>query len=391
MGGPTGKPRLLVLAPYYLPGYKGGGCIRAVANLIGHLKEDFEFEVATGAHDLQEAEPYAAAARAGVIAAEGYQIHYFSGGWRLFQGLRRLRQEPWDLIYLNSAFSPGYTLLPLLLNRLGGRPWVPMVLAPRGEFIEGSLQSHRSKHIKKRLFLWLARASGLYAGVTFQATSQEEAEGIRALGLREARIVLAPDLPPRSQEATASWPTKAPGELRVVFVSRIVPGKNLHFALEALRGVQAPVDFEIVGPIGDGAYWATCQQIMATLPGHIRVRHLGPVPHTEILQVFAAHDVFFFPTQAENNGYVILESLLAGCPVLLSDRTPWRGLRELGVGRELPLEDPAAFTAALEELAALGPEEHAALRERAQAYGRERLLASEDVAATRAMFLEAMA
>ncbi|MBK9797953.1 MAG: glycosyltransferase family 4 protein [Holophagaceae bacterium] len=177
----------------------------------------------------------------------------------------------------------------------------------------------------------------------------------------------------------------------MVFVSRIDPKKNLHFALEALRGVQAPVDFEIVGPIGDGAYWAACQQSMATLPGHIRVRHLGPVPHGEILQVFAAHDVFFFPTQAENNGYVILESLLAGCPVLLSDRAPWRGLKELGVGRELPLEDPAAFTAALEELAALGPEEHAALRERAQAYGRERLLASEDVAATRAMFREALA
>jgi glycosyltransferase involved in cell wall biosynthesis len=386
----NGKPRILALNAYYLPGYKGGGSIRALVNLIGHLKEDFEFVVATDAHDLQEPEPYSARERGEVIASEGYEIHYFSGRWELMRGLHRLLKEPWDLLYLNSAFSPGYSILPLLLNRMKGRRKVPVVLAPRGEFIDDNLQSHASKLIKKRVFLGLARALGHYAGVCFQATSQEEAKGILALGLGENRITLAPDLPPKSSCAGSIWPAKTSGELRVVFVSRIVPGKNLHFALEVLRGVQAPVNFDIVGPIGDEAYWAGCQRIMATLPGHIRVRHLGPVPHTEILQVFASHDLFLFPTQAENNGYVILEALLAGCPVLLSDRTPWRGLRELGVGWDLPLENPAAFGAALDELAALSSEEHNALRERAQAYGRDRLLAAEDVAATRAMFREAM-
>lgn len=210
------------------------------------------------------------------------------------------------------------------------------------------------------------------------------------MNLGASRIAFAPDLPPRLGTGIGLGHPKAAGRLNVVFISRIDPKKNLHFALEVLRGVQAPVNFDIVGPIGDEAYWAGCQRIMATLPGHIRVRHLGPVPHTEILQVFASHDLFLFPTQAENNGYVILEALLAGCPVLLSDRTPWRGLRELGVGWDLPLENPAAFGAALDELAALSSEEHNALRERAQAYGRDRLLAAEDVAATRAMFREAM-
>jgi glycosyltransferase involved in cell wall biosynthesis len=384
------KPRILALNLYYLPGYKGGGSIRALVNLVGHLKDEFEFVVATDARDLNELEPYSVQAQAEAIAAEGYDIRYFSGSWDLIRGLRGLLAQHWDLIYLNSAFSPGFTALPLLLNRISRGRKVPVVLAPRGELMEGALRTSRAKFIKKTLFLGLVRITRHFHGVTIHSTSPVESTGISSLNLGISRIAFAPDLPPRLGTDISLGDPKKAERLRVVFISRIDPKKNLHFALEVIQGVQAAVDFDIVGPIGDEAYWLTCQKVIAALPEHIQVRHLGPVPHEEILRVFAAHDLFFFPTQAENNGYVILESLLAGCPLLLSDRTPWRGLRELGVGRDLPLEDPGAFSAAIEELAAMGPAAHTAMRERAQAYGRERLLAAEDVAATRAMFREAM-
>jgi glycosyltransferase involved in cell wall biosynthesis len=51
----------------------------------------------------------------------------------------------------------------------------------------------------------------------------------------------------------------------------------------------------------------------------------------------------FLPSLGENFGHVIVEALSAGCPILISDRTPWRGLAERGVGWDLPLEDPAGF------------------------------------------------
>ncbi|MCU1306371.1 MAG: group 1 glycosyl transferase, partial [Acidobacteriaceae bacterium] len=38
----------------------------------------------------------------------------------------------------------------------------------------------------------------------------------------------------------------------------------------------------------------------------------------------------------------------AGCPVLISDRTPWRNLEECGVGADLPLEAPEEFQRVLE-------------------------------------------
>jgi glycosyltransferase involved in cell wall biosynthesis len=40
---------------------------------------------------------------------------------------------------------------------------------------------------------------------------------------------------------------------------------------------------------------------------------------------FAQYDLFAFPSRGENFGHVVLESLSVGTPVLVSDRTPWKG------------------------------------------------------------------
>jgi glycosyltransferase involved in cell wall biosynthesis len=40
------------------------------------------------------------------------------------------------------------------------------------------------------------------------------------------------------------------------------------------------------------------------------------------------YDFFVLPTIGENFGYVFLEALAAGCPLITSDRTPWTTLRK---------------------------------------------------------------
>ena len=44
-----------------------------------------------------------------------------------------------DLVYLNSVFSPLFTMLPLLSQRLRLIPCRPILLAPRGELAPGAL------------------------------------------------------------------------------------------------------------------------------------------------------------------------------------------------------------------------------------------------------------
>jgi glycosyltransferase involved in cell wall biosynthesis len=152
-------------------------------------------------------------------------------------------------------------------------------------------------------------------------------------------------------------------------LSRIAPMKNLLYALECLQHVDGDVEMDLYGPIDDPDYWAKCQPAIRAMPPAVRVRHLGSVPHAQARETIANYDLFFLPTLNENFGHAILDALVAGCPVLISQGTPWRSLAEHGVGWDIPLEDRSAMLAALQRAIAADAPEWTAMRERAQQFG----------------------
>jgi len=52
------KPRILVVTGHYLPGFKAGGPLRSVANLVNCLRDEFEFLILTSDRDLGDTEAY---------------------------------------------------------------------------------------------------------------------------------------------------------------------------------------------------------------------------------------------------------------------------------------------------------------------------------------------
>jgi glycosyltransferase involved in cell wall biosynthesis len=160
--------------------------------------------------------------------------------------------------------------------------------------------------------------------------------------------------------------------------------------LAVLGAVQASVQFDIIGPVGDAAYWAQCQPLLATLPRHVTARYLGAQSHAELQRSLGSYELLLLPTRAENNGYVILEALLAGCALLISNATPWRGLQGLEIGWDHDVDNVAAFARSLDEFARLAPEERLRRREMARQYGLGRLNAGADVDATRQLMLRAV-
>ncbi|MFZ9090683.1 MAG: glycosyltransferase, partial [Planctomycetaceae bacterium] len=61
------------------------------------------------------------------------------------------------------------------------------------------------------------------------------------------------------------------------------------------------------------------------------------------------------PTQGENFGHAIFESLAVGTPVLISDQTMWRELAAQSAGWDLSLDDLSSFSEALQEFARMDP------------------------------------
>lgn len=383
-------PVILIFVRCYLPGYKSGGPVRTIANIVDHLGDDFNFCIVTSDRDVLDEKPYPDVDVDAWNRVGKADVYYASPSRRSIHALARLITDtPYDLLYLNSFFDPIFTLQLLLARRMDWTPKKPVVIAPRGEFSAGALAL---KHWKKKPYLTAARLLGLYENLTWQASSEyEQADIERAMGRTATRIAIAPDLPAFHTLMDIQSVSREKTEpLRVVFLSRISPKKNLDFALRVLRYVTAPVEFNIYGPQEDQAYWRQCESLIDALPKHIQVRSFGAVPPHQVSDIMASHDLFFLPTRGENYGHVIAEALSAGTPVLISDTTAWRGLEQAGVGWDLSLAVEWPYAERINECAAMDAVAYQDWRTKVQRFSAGRLIDPQVTEANRSLFLKAI-
>jgi len=379
------RPVVLVLTDYFDPGFKAGGAPRSVANLIDHLGDEYSFRVVTRDRDMGDRHPYAQLPSQRWTHIGNAQVLYLPPSAMGVRVLRRiLKDTKHDVLYLNSFFSPRFTITPLILRRLGIVPSRSIVLAPHGELKPAALQLKRAK---KALYLRVARIFGLHARVLWHASSVGEAEHFRhALGPK-INIAVAIDLPTRmaGDDRAPMRMLKTIGALSIAFVSRVSREKNLDVALDLLRTLKGQVDFHVYGPRMDAVYWKECEVLIRSLPAHVQVHDHGAVPPHVIAKVLQRHHVMLLPTQGENYGHVVLEALLAGCPPLISDQTPWRGLEQIGVGWDIALDRPEQFRAVLQQCIDMAASPLAAISERARRYGAGVASAPEALAQNRAL------
>ena len=345
--------------------------MQSIAGLVEALHDEFDFRIVTLDRDLGESVPYENVSPDLWTRHEGVAVRYLSPrGAAPLELMRLLRASDCDLLYLNGVFSRRFSMLPVFLLRLGLIPTVPLLVATRGELSAGALALRPRR---KRMFLRLANAFGFYRDVHWLASTALEADEIRAAFPRAGRIGVAMDFAPAAPDRASSPADaveKRPGRLSAVFISRISRKKNLVGALAALAAVKGEVQFSIYGPAEDPSYFEECERLIARLPANIQVRYMGTVLHEDVKATFARHDLFLFPTHGENFGHVIYEALSAGCPVLLSDRTPWLNLEAASAGWDLPLDDLGAFSTVLQRCVDAGPEEWDRLRAGARSFAR---------------------
>lgn len=384
------KVRVLTLVSYYLPGYKGGGPLRSIANIVDHLSDEFEFWIIALDRDFGDSLPYPNILQNQWQEVGSSKVYYLSKSNSSLRSLADLiSSTPHDVLYLNSFLNPIFTFKPLLARRLGWLPPRPTIVAPRGEFSGGALQI---KPFKKSIYIYITKLLKLYHNVTWQASSSyEKADIIRALGIRLLDIQIALDLPIKVIDLDRSplnyiTSDQKSNDLRIIFLSRICSKKNIDYALRILSQVKVNVRFDIYGPLESLEYWEICKKIIHTMPPHITVTYCGSVIPADIPDTFAQYDLFFFPTRGENYGHVIAESLSVGTPVLISDQTPWRNLEADGLGWDFSLQDSIAFINTIEQWALTPSAERHTLRTSIASKTRNLLLNQDSIVANRKLF-----
>jgi len=211
------------------------------------------------------------------------------------------------------------------------------------------------KPLKKLLFLKYANLFGLYENVIWKASAKEEFDDIRRRIGDRAEIMTAPDLLPRSilpDFDPSMKPDKSPGHIRLVTVARITQKKNLLYLFERLTKLgDYEVELEVIGPVEDQRYWEECQSSIYGLPPNIRVNATGNLDYSEVLERMINSHFFVLPTLHENFGYVFVEAMSAGCPLLLSENTIWENINEANAGCTIPLDDKLGWEAKLKQFA----------------------------------------
>lgn len=342
------KPRVLVICQYYLPGFGGGGGMWTIRNLIERLSDRFEFYVLTSDRDGPSKPLPDSVVRDSWTTFGPARVYYAANGFVSTTSLRTIIEEanP-DAIYLNSVFA-GLTRKYLGARRRRAVRSVPTLLSPCGELSAGALSHKKSK---KRSYLAMARLLGLFDEVVWRATTDAEVPEIENAIGRELEMQVAPDLPPASilpGFAFDAKPEKSPGNLRLIFASRIAPKKNLKFLLEQLGRITLNgVTLTIVGQVEDGDYWRACKNQIESLSGKVDIDVLGGFSNDELLELMKRSHFFVLPTLNENFGYVFLEALAAGCPLIISENTIWSDVAGRNAGFVIPLSEEKGWQDAL--------------------------------------------
>lgn len=83
--------------------------------------------------------------------------------------------------------------------------------------------------------------------------------------------------------------------------------------------------------------------------------------------------MFLFPTFSENYGHVIAESMIAGCPVLISDQTPWNDVKDAQGGFVVKLGNESEFIEILNKLCDMEDEDFKIIKYRCTEYAKRKI------------------
>ncbi|MGE0090529.1 MAG: glycosyltransferase [Bacteroidales bacterium] len=338
--------QIILLTGPFLPGKKFGGPLKSILNLIDALGSDFEFKIVTCDRDLGSKKPYADVEIGKWNYVKNNYVFYLPKIGYFISLYKILKYEKYELIYCSSFWSKTTVIIQML--KYLGIVKTNVIVAPRGEFEPAALEI---KAFKKKLFLFLYKLFLMQSNIVFTCTSEHDKKNIeKSLG-KNIEIHIAGNIPDQ-KKIEFSERVKSKNILRIATVSRICRIKNIKYSIDIIDRISEKnkdfekIIFHIYGHIEDRDYYEECKLSSENIikrDSRIEILFKGSIEYNEVLKILSNYHIFLFPSKSENYGHVIHEAILAGCPVVISDTTPWRGLEEKGIGYDIALNNTEKF------------------------------------------------
>lgn len=379
------KKKILIFAGYYIPSVKAGGPVQSIKNIVDHLNEYFDFFILANDRDISDEYSFDNIKLdqwEKVGLANVMYVNYANlSVKKMAKIINDLNPE---ILYLNSFFEVKLSFFPVLLKKFNLIKVETLILAPRGNFSKGALEL---KKWKKKIFIDFSKHLKLHKRIIWHATASKERSDIEAIFGNKLDIRVSSNLTENYTKLIYDKTIdKVIGELKIAFISRVHPKKNLLTALLYLKNVIGKVEFNIYGPIEDKIYWEKCKHVIEGLPNNISVKYHGHIAHDEIVEKFKLNHILLFPTLGENFGHVISEALVGGCPVIISDQTPWVNLVRKKIGWDIPLDNEDEFVLRIQECIDLNDVQYNQYSINAFEYGKNFSNRDEDISSNIKLF-----
>jgi glycosyltransferase involved in cell wall biosynthesis len=158
----------------------------------------------------------------------------------------------------------------------------------------------------------------------------------------------------------------APQQPVLTYIGRVAHEKNIGFLVQVFAEVLKRVPRALLVIAGEGPARDSLRAKVASLGLERQVHFAGYLERdSELLDCYAAADVFVFASRTETQGLVLLEAMAQGAPVVSTAELGTRSILVPASGALIVPEEPAAFAAAVVRV--LGD---AGLREGMSARGR---------------------
>ena len=311
---------ILQIVPSYKPAYVYGGPIYSISALceaqaaLDHRVVVFTTN-ANGAKNLEiPLETVKTINKVDVIyfpRITGDHTHISPKLWlKLFKDAHK-----YDVIHLHSWWSV------LMI----GCAWIlkfkkiKFIFSPRGMFSNYSF-NHNVNPIKKGIFFGLLTKPALKKQI-FHATATSEEKEIKELFGKETQVFTLPNLlqfPTLSLSAIESHQERQ--AINLLFISRIDRKKGIELLLKAvqlLKEEDLSIHLTIIGAGGD-EYLLELKNLVESLQITEVVEWKGSVEWKAKFDDILNSDILLLPSYNENFANIILETLYAGRPVILT-------------------------------------------------------------------------
>ena len=350
--------KIFFFYPYYWPHYKAGGPVQSLFNFSAAFNTGASLYTISLTRDIDGSAPLLPVIPSAWNKGPNQENIFFVKRLSLLTAFRLVKEVHPDVLYINGLFNIRSTLIGIFCSKVLG---IKAVIAPRGMLQPWALK--RSPTRKKMALGFLRMV--LSNQEQWHATDEQERHDIHThFGTRQS-VHVASNVPrPVSNFLPLQFPDEEK-KVRLVFLSLINKNKNLHLVIEAVNALSPHFSLDIFGPPADPQYWEFCK---TKIKEDGAINYKGGVAPWDVPSILKCYHFLVLPTEGENFGHAIFDSLASGVPVLISRKTPWKDIEQKGAGLYIDSLEVTTLIALLDTIRKMADDEYQRMRAKGHAY-----------------------